>query len=483
MEEMDNITNHVYLRDITLHDYKCFKGDNKFTFVSGKNTDTEKFKIPQCTVFLGDNGTGKTNILKAIANMIPVKVNISDKSSDEQKQSADGADKKEIPDFGMVISAGEQKPAQPKTMYRPNVIERYSVEGYTNSMHFSIKRGENTKLRQSDYYPLSDILTRFIDKNGNQKIAMSDIHVGYTSAQNNVTYDRPELDDLVVFGYGVNRFADTQRNLKSGGNVDTLFYNNKPLINLEEWLLQLFFATKSDPKQKEKAHKRLNLLKDIFNHSRLFPDIKGFKAVTDDDLNTHILFETSSGDYPLHELGYGYQCMFAWIFDFIKKMIERYPDSKAPLKESAVLLLDEVDLHLHPQWQRHVLKDLCDLFPNTQIIATTHSPLVIQSADNMNLYVLTNKDGKTTAKFYEATTFQGWSVEEILSELMDLGDDGVRSDTYLKLRSELDHAMNMNNISESLRLYNTLKKMLHPGSQEAEDLDLDIEDLKDRRND
>ena len=193
-------------------------------------------------------------------------------------------------------------------------------------------------------------------------------------------------------------------------------------------MLKLLFTTKSDPKQKKKAHKRLNLLKDIFNDSRLFPDIKGFKAVTDDDLNTHILFETTSGDYPLHELGYGYQCMFAWIFDFIKKMIERYPDSKTPLKESAVLLLDEVDLHLHPQWQRHVLKDLCDLFPNTQIIATTHSPLVIQSADNMNLYVLTNKDGKATSKFYEATTFQGWSVEEILSELMDLGEDGVRSD-------------------------------------------------------
>lgn len=481
METKSTDTNHLYIRQVDLKDYKSFKGDNLFSFVSNKReNDSRDFTIPQCTVFLGDNGTGKTNLLKVIANLIPTKVDVTDRASLNKRSSVGGDNEDKVLNVGINATAGDQK-EDISTMYRPSVKERYKDGEYSNTISFAIRKGQSPKLSCGVYHLLRKTLNRYIKDNRRHEV-YSDVTIGYTQRQNNVAYNIPELDDLAVFGYGVNRFADTQRNLKSGGTVDTLFNYNQPLINLEEWLLQLEFAT-SDPKQKSKAHKRLNILRKVFKNSRLFPDIEDFTVDRDNDLNTRILFKTASGSYPLHELGYGYQCMFAWIFDFIKKLIERYPDSDNPLAESAVLLLDEVDLHLHPQWQRHVLKDLCDLFPNTQIIATTHSPLVIQSADNMNLYVLKNEDGKTTYKKYEATTFQGWSVEDILGELMDLGKDGVRSDTYLKLRSELDHAMNVGNIQESLSLYAKLKRMLHPGSQEAEDLDLDIEDLKDTQND
>ena len=61
----------VYIKQIALKDYKCFKGENVFSFVH--NTDDGKFQAYQWTVLLGNNGTGKTNLLKAIANMEPVK--------------------------------------------------------------------------------------------------------------------------------------------------------------------------------------------------------------------------------------------------------------------------------------------------------------------------------------------------------------------------------------------------------------------------
>ena len=61
----------VYIKQIALKDYKCFKGENVFSFVH--NTDNGKFQAYQWTVLLGNNGTGKTNLLKAIANMEPVK--------------------------------------------------------------------------------------------------------------------------------------------------------------------------------------------------------------------------------------------------------------------------------------------------------------------------------------------------------------------------------------------------------------------------
>ena len=195
-------------------------------------------------------------------------------------------------------------------------------------------------------------------------------------------------------------------------------------------------------------------------------------------MNSSVKFKTPNGDFHSSELGYGYQCMLSWVFDFIKKMFDKYPNSEKPLSEPAILLIDEIDLHLHPQWQRHVLKDLCQLFPATQIIVTTHSPLVIQSADSMNLYILKNKNGKTVSTSYDYSTFQGWSVEEILSELMDLGPN-LRTEKYQKLRDDFERAMNTGDVAKGIELYESLKSMLHPTSVERDILDMDLAQLKE----
>ena len=70
----------------------------------------------------------------------------------------------------------------------------------------------------------------------------------------------------------------------------------------------------------------------------------------------------------------------AWMVDFASRMFDLYPESENPLAEPAVVLIDEIDLHLHPKWQRELLDYLSNLFPNTQFIVTTHSPLIVQSA-------------------------------------------------------------------------------------------------------
>src|SRR5207247_4303505 len=66
--------------------------------------------------------------------------------------------------------------------------------------------------------------------------------------------------------------------------------------------------------------------------------------------------------------------------DLASRLVERYPDSPDPLAEPAVVLVDEIDLHLHPQWQRKLMGFLSARFPSTQFIATAHSPLVVQAA-------------------------------------------------------------------------------------------------------
>ena len=82
-----------------------------------------------------------------------------------------------------------------------------------------------------------------------------------------------------------------------------------------------------------------------------------------------------------------------------------------------------------------------------------------------------------TIKAYGAKTFQGWTVEEILHELMCLDQD-TRSKEYQDLRLKFENALNSNNVNEGLKYYQILKSMLHPDSLEANLLDMDMDQLK-----
>lgn len=460
-KEVIHMKNSVYLCQLTMNDYKSFVGNNVFKFATLEKNG--KYKLPQCTVFLGDNGTGKTNLLKVIANLIPERVKVEDVKKDAP-----------IPDLHLALNIeGGSKNAKEgmKTMYRPHVIERHNGN-YNNEINFVVYHGNVNKLSKQSFSMLNSDEAQM----GNYTFS-TPAHIGYTGTSNVVEWDISELDDINLYAYGVNRFSDTKRNLKSDDVVETLFSNGRPLINFEEWLLQLEIA-KKDKTQQNRALKRIKKIKDILNGNDLFPEISDYSVSFDDDMNSSVKFKTPNGDFHIHELGYGYQCMLSWVFDFIKKMFDKYPNSEKPLSEPAILLIDEIDLHLHPQWQRHVLKDLCQLFPATQIIVTTHSPLVIQSADSMNLYILKNEDGKTISTSYDYSTFQGWSVEEILSELMDLGPN-LRTEKYQRLRDEFEHAMNTGDVAKGIELYESLKAMLHPTSAERDILDMDLAQLKE----
>ena len=86
--------------------------------------------------------------------------------------------------------------------------------------------------------------------------------------------------------------------------------------------------------------------------------------------------KTPYGFVPLRQLSLGYQTTTAWILISRREMFVRYPDSKRPLEENAVVLVDEIDLHLHPRWQRKLFRQLETHFPNVQFVVTAHGPLV-----------------------------------------------------------------------------------------------------------
>ena len=159
------------------------------------------------------------------------------------------------------------------------------------------------------------------------------------------------------------------------------------LYDAEERLLQLdYLAVK-----REKRHKdRLEQVKQIL--SAILPDISGKgdikilgpkSGVPDEE--SGVKFHTPYGWVPLTGLSLGYQTTLAWTVDLAWRLYDRFPESLNPLAEPAIVLIDEIDLHLHPRWQREIIAKLTGNFPNTQFIATAHSPLIIQAATDANL--------------------------------------------------------------------------------------------------
>ena len=138
-------------------------------------------------------------------------------------------------------------------------------------------------------------------------------------------------------------------------------------------------------------------------------------------------------------LSHGYQTLIAWMVDFASRMVDRYPDSPDPLAEPAVVLVDEIDLHLHPTWQRELIGYLTERFPNTQFIATAHSPLIVQAASDANIALLKREGDHVEIEQRRGGHSRTGAVDQILtSDLFGLEMPGRRRSTsLLKRRKEL----------------------------------------------
>jgi len=193
------------------------------------------------------------------------------------------------------------------------------------------------------------------------------------------------------------------------------FDDRVELVNAEEWLLQLDYGASKESEVRPQQRARFKQVKDLL--LTILPD-----EITDIRITTPtrsrpqpgVEFETPDGWIPLRWIGYGYQTVVAWMVDFAWRMVERYPKSKDPLAEPAVVLVDEIDLHLHPTWQRKLMGYLSERFLNTQFIVTAHSPLFVQAAAGANLVVL-RREGDHVVIDNSVEAIRGWRIDQVLT--------------------------------------------------------------------
>ena len=168
--------------------------------------------------------------------------------------------------------------------------------------------------------------------------------------------------------------------------------DNRLLQDLAGYLRGLYFGRSADS--------RLATLWDRLN--QVLPKLDpGLSAIRMDEGVYHLTPRVIRSGIPLEltELSDGYQAILVIVLDLMLRYAYLFFDGD-PLGGEALVGIDEIDLHLHPRWQRTVLAQLADLFPNTQFVLTTHSPIVVQAAIDKGYSVLrlAEADGAVTAQ-------------------------------------------------------------------------------------
>ncbi len=189
-----------------------------------------------------------------------------------------------------------------------------------------------------------------------------------------------------------------------------------------------------------------------------------FKTVLSNSFE--ILLSTDDGDLYFEYLSSGYKSCIYIILGIIKEIEYRFfKDNLTATDFDGVILIDEIDLHLHPTWQAQLIHALKEIFPVAQFIVTTHSPSVLQSLRKEEIIALTKNDvGDTIVKELNIGEYglQGWSLEEILRDVMEMTN--TSSNFYKETLDRYDQAMNEDNGEEVLKQYHILMEMLHPAN-------------------
>jgi hypothetical protein len=222
------------------------------------------------------------------------------------------------------------------------------------------------------------------------------------------------------------------------GNSRTLTLtrpDNRLLQDLSGYLRGLNLGRASDPRL-ETLWSRLNAalpeMDDSFSGIRMDA---GATALVPHFIRNGIALE-------IEELSDGYQAVLAIVLDLMMRYAYLFLEGD-PLDGSALVGIDEVDLHLHPRWQRTVLPHLTNLFPNTQFILTTHSPIVVQAAIDQNFTVLrlTEKKGEVTAEPLShrlAKQLRGADIGSLLFEDHLFGVESRFSVEYAEIENRVD---------------------------------------------
>jgi hypothetical protein len=189
-------------------------------------------------------------------------------------------------------------------------------------------------------------------------------------------------------------------------NFLTQFSEDEAISTFERWMVYLDYRIHKAKDAKAEGQQNLG----IQAINRVLPAGARFHRVS---VEGRIFFKIGNEEVPTIALSDGYRSVLALAGDLIWRLLLAFPDSQDALKEKGVVLIDELDIHLHPVWQRQLPEILRDVFPNLQFFVATHSPLVAAGAGEDALtFRFDFKDGRSRVE--KTSTLASMNVERVL---------------------------------------------------------------------
>lgn len=353
----------AYFTSLTLTDVRCFGGEQTLD-LRGADGFPAKW-----TIILGENGVGKTTLLQCLDRISPF--------------------------------------AWDKPFLAGTVVGTVTKNSPFESAHDLVRVDRASCSMRADVWTGRSLAD--MNMEGGALLAM-------TLEISGPRVSGAQYTDISVrmhcCGYGASRRSGAAKlaSAERSDSAATLHDESATLVDVEEWLLQLDYSAKSNSGQDGRLKQVKQILID------LLPDIDDIRIVGFEREPPAPAVELHSpfGWIRPRQLSLGYRAMMTWVVDLATRMCAAFPTSPDPLREASVVLIDEIDLHLHPRWQRDLIGYLDAHFPNVQFIASAHSPLVVQAAQGANIVVL-HREGDRVIIDNDPQSVQGWRIDQILT--------------------------------------------------------------------
>ena len=227
-----------------------------------------------------------------------------------------------------------------------------------------------------------------------------------------------DIEEPLVLAYGAGRFPSIGKLVEGSLEpVQSLFEDVTEIPNVESRLYHLdYSASKKQLGAESKLNQLKKMLADILPDIEHPQDIEILGLPNPGEISDQggILVKTPYGSVPFRQLGLGFRTVFAWAVDIAWNLIQHYPDSDNPYGEPAIVIVDEIDLHLHPRWQREIRKNFTNCFPSVQFIVTAHSPLIAQVSLDANLAVL-RREFEYAVVESDPVVIKEWRLDQVFT--------------------------------------------------------------------
>ena len=387
------------IKNLQLIDYRRFAGKTEIDFDDTKNV----------TVLLGNNGAGKSSILDAIARMIGT-------YSRRFPQVSTGYSDFTDSDVHIIDST---RRADHMTISTNLIIDGLDVFVSRS------RKGDGLKTPVPVLKGINERAEYAFDRiKSEDKSFMLPVLAYYGTGRGNITFSRRRRDFRKVF----KRWDCYTKALNPAVDFKSCFEHFDFWEDEERRAWKQLGTQYTSP--------ALNTIREAFSKC-----IKGFSnprtelrplRFVMDELDAH----GRKREIRIEQMSDGFKIMIAMINDIASRMVDANPDSDNPLDAPGIVLIDEIDLHLHPEWQRTVLSELTSCFKNVQFIVTTHSPIIITGASEFAQIISIGDNGEI---HYENSDIVNYSVNQTLRSSLFEGQPiySPKWDEDIKRRDEI----------------------------------------------